>query len=1094
MADAGWRFLTDFLTLRLGEDHSEGTVAKPAAVTRIPEHCRLDGLLARFRQRLESPFPTHSWSHEAAVLLSSLRPFTFVRRFLLRFDVDRRFRYTVTAVCLVLAAAAVESRTSWLQSRVFAAVAKRLYYQVETGADRGPRVAFPNRGPYDRRMGYAEIDRFVERLEASGYTVESQARSSPWLRRITSWGLYPVYLEKNQAGLEILGRGSAALSSEQYPRRVYERFEEIPPVVIQSLLLIENRELLNTQLPFRNPAVEWDRLTMAALMFGLHRLQPGTQVIGGSTLATQLEKLRHSPGGVTSSPADKLRQMSSASLRSYLEGEETLPAQKRIIRDYLNSLPLAAVAGYGEVVGLGDGVEAWFGADFDKMNALLGPPESEFEGDRLVARAQAYRQVLALLLAIKKPSYFLLERRDELKERIDRFLPLVAEQGFISTRVRDLALAADPAFRRGSVSLERLPFSRRKATDAVRADLLDLLGIESTYDLDRLDLAVTTSIDADVQREVAKALDELRDPKRAAEAGLNGHRLLSGSETGDVIYSFTLYERAGDANLLRVQADNLDQPLNVNEGVKLELGSTAKLRTLVHYLEIIAELHRGLAGLSPEQLAAVRVPPNDNLTRWAKNYLQSGADRRLSAMLEAAMGRSYSASPAEGFFTGSGLHHFANFEPEDNGRVMNVRQALQRSVNLVFIRLMRDVVNYHVFRVPGAAPEILADANHPARKRYLDRFAEREGGEFLREFYQRYHGLSRDEALATLLRNAHKTPAGIITAYRSVRPRARAADFVEFLRVHAPDIALAASAVEKAFDEYAIDKFNLGDRGYLARVHPLELWLAARLDHDPAASLPALIQASADVRADVYRWLFETRHKQAQDTRIRILMEADAFTRIHQAWRRVGFPFDSLVPSYATAIGSSGDRPAALAELMGIIVNGGVRLPSVTLKRLHFGEGTPAETVLAPVPAQGKRVLPTEVASLVHRELVGVVENGTGRRAAGGIALSDGTKLAVGGKTGTGDNRFEVYATGGRVIGSRAISRTATFTFVIGDRFFGTITAFVRGQEADAYGFTSALPVQVFKYLTPALKPVLEAAPEEQPENQPDDSLARLSL
>jgi membrane peptidoglycan carboxypeptidase len=63
-------------------------------------------------------------------------------------------------------------------------------------------------------------------------------------------------------------------------------------------------------------------------------------------------------------------------------------------------------------------------------------------------------------------------------------------------------------------------------------------------------------------------------------------------------------------------------------------------------------------------------------------------------MLDAAMERTYSANPAEGFFTGGGLHHFDNFEPEDDHKTMTVREALTRSVNLVFIRLMRDVVRH----------------------------------------------------------------------------------------------------------------------------------------------------------------------------------------------------------------------------------------------------------------------------------------------------------------------------------------------------------------------------------------------------------------
>jgi hypothetical protein len=49
----------------------------------------------------------------------------------------------------------------------------------------------------------------------------------------------------------------------------------------------------------------------------------------------------------------------------------------------------------------------------------------------------------------------------------------------------------------------------------------------------------------------------------------------------------------------------------------------------------------------------------------------------------------------------------------------------------------------------------------------------------------------------------------------------------------------------------------------------------------------------------------------------------EAFVEIHTAWKRVGYPFGYLVPSFATAIGSSADRPAALAELVGIILNDG---------------------------------------------------------------------------------------------------------------------------------------------------------------------------
>ncbi|MGH8533991.1 MAG: glycosyl transferase family 51, partial [Gammaproteobacteria bacterium] len=105
--------------------------------------------------------------------------------------------------------------------------------------------------------------------------------------------------------------------------------------------------------------------------------------------------------------------------------------------------------------------------------------------------------------------------------------------------------------------------------------------------------------------------------------------------------------------------------------------------------------------------------------------------------------------------------------------------------------------------------------------------------------------------------------------------------------------------------------------------------------------------------------------------------------------------------------------------------------------------------------------------------LIDVVENGTAQRLKGAIRDPRGTPLIVAGKTGTGDHRRDVYGAGGRLIESRVLNRTATFAFMLGERFFGAITAFVSGPEAARYRFTSALPVQVLKSLAPILEPVI---------------------
>ena len=210
--------------------------------------------------------------------------------------------------------------------------------------------------------------------------------------------------------------------------------------------------------------------------------------------------------------------------------------------------------------------------------------------------------------------------------------------------------------------------------------------------------------------------------------------------------------------------------------------------------------------------------------------------------------------------------------------------------------------------------------------------------------------------------------------------------------------------------------------------------------------------------------------------RIRIVLERDAFVEIHRAWKRLGFPFDSLTPSYAAALGSSGDNPAALAELAGIILNDGVRYPSVRIRELHFAAGSPVETILEPKLGPAERVLSPDVAAVLRREMFQTVESGTARRAYRSVILSDGTVLPVGGKTGTGDNRLVAVGRGGNRIRSTVRNRTATFVFILGDRFFGTITAYVPGEAAGNYEFTSALPVQAFKILVQSFRPLIEGA------------------
>jgi hypothetical protein len=64
------------------------------------------------------------------------------------------------------------------------------------------------------------------------------------------------------------------------------------------------------------------------------------------------------------------------------------------------------------------------------------------------------------------------------------------------------------------------------------------------------------------------------------------------------------------------------------------------------------------------------------------------------------------------------------------------------------------------------------------------------------------------------------------------------------------------------------------------------------------------------------------RYYATQDRRIKRMVELQALAGIGKSWRALDYPFATITPSYAAAIGASGDRPVALAQLVGTIANG----------------------------------------------------------------------------------------------------------------------------------------------------------------------------
>lgn len=972
--------------------------------------------------------------------------------------------------------ASEEIHTSRLQANYFSNIAAKVNFRLVNGANQSFMV--PEEGPYNRRLGYSYLPVFAKSLTSYDYQITQQAVGSETYQWLLKKSVYPIYRPKTVAGLSLYDRKGQPLYGTSFPRHVFADYASIPPLVTDTLLFIENRELLRDGPITRNPVIEWDRFFFAALGQAIQAIVPGFNVGGGSTLATQIEKFRFSPGGQTNGAMDKLRQIASASLRVYLDGPDTREARKKIVLDYLNSTTLSARPGLGEINSIGDGLWAWFGHDLSMISAALRLPETS--SDNLAMKASAYREVLGLILAQRRPSYYLLTDRAALDELADTTLDNLAKAQIISPELQRAAKLAKFRFMAEAPPLPQPTFIDQKATTALRTQLLGMLGLRNLYELDRIDLSATSTLDQTAQTRVVEFLKKMSDPQFVESVGMYGFRLLKpDNDLSKIKWSVLLYERGEKGNYLRVQADNINEPWDMNDGAKLDLGSTAKLRTLITYLEIIGELHRRYAGLSREDLRDLTAEAPDNLTEWATSWLADNPNAALPEMLEAAMQRQYSGSTSEVFFTGGGAHSFVNFEKEEDYQSFNLYKALEQSVNLVFIRLMRDIVNYTVAQGAVTKQELLSDPDQPARRDYLERFADNEGKTFLNRYIQDYAKLDHAAMLAKLSSRSHKGATARTVLFRTVRPEASFEDYRAYMKT-ALASPLAENRLRQLYNDYPAERFNWSDRGYVVGVHPLELWLVAYLYANPDATRNQIYSISRPIRIDSYAWLFRAKLKGAQDTRIRILLEQDAFAKIHQRWVRLGYPFNRLTPSFATAIGSSGDRPGALAELAGIIVNDGQRKPQLRFEKLHFAAYTPFETRLEPQGQKVTQVLSPDIAKVVRQAMQTVVDNGTAKRVKGAYQDAAGNILPIGAKTGTGDHRLDQYGPGGKLLASKVVNRTGTIVFYIGDKFFGTVSAHVAGEEAADYKFTSALSSQMLKALQPAIQPLINEATLQQ--------------
>ena len=228
-------------------------------------------------------------------------------------------------LAIVAAAIFVEIQTSLLQSWFFTSTNERLFYSLKDGPSR--EIIFPRAAaPFDERRGYSKLPLLQSRLQSQGYLVTQQARQSETM--LDALGA------RHLAAL--LGNGR--MPAWKSPAPTACRCFVTPRPIFSSLKSTTSRRSWSRRCCSWKTAISTIRQPRGRIrsssgtahskrrrIISRAKLQLPVPVQGGSTLAVQLEKFRHSPHGRTDNPVEKLRQLIGASLKAYQEGPTPAP-------------------------------------------------------------------------------------------------------------------------------------------------------------------------------------------------------------------------------------------------------------------------------------------------------------------------------------------------------------------------------------------------------------------------------------------------------------------------------------------------------------------------------------------------------------------------------------------------------------------------------------------------------------------------------------------------------------------------------------------------------------------------------------------------
>ena len=972
--------------------------------------------------------------------------------------------------------------------------------------------------PRWKRDGMIYYPQLFDVLKNGGFQIDKETHLvlTPQAKKLFDMGIIPFnhYQGKAFSGLKIVDRHKKMVYLYKHPNQ-FKNFKHISPFILKALLVWENDKLRhrlfdkNKNGAELNYLIEGPRIAKSVSEYLQYKITGEGAYSGASTLMTTLEKITNTPGGKTHNVNDKINQMIGAGLHLY-GGDSDLNSSlgsgsgkaeekgngngngvEKALVDFLNTVPMAGgpKSHAGELFGFGASYYAWFGYTIDGLNEQLKSKDSQ-------VRSQAYKNICSLIVSIRRPSE-LLRSPDRVDKQANLLLSRLNKKKLLNSALYVKSRTMKPAWNPQRNHRYQLDYAlhreassaRNQYTQLIRRAVAEKSGRAESKKInlqtvDAMSVAIEMTTDAQLEKDIRGVLDDMYTETAQKTPFVQGRQkgLLYGlnlEELKNIQYGAIVLEIDEDRHW-KILA-NTDTQSNVvynpaKQG-RFQWGSTAKLRVLVNYLTIIHDEALLLQSAykeskelskktSKEQASKdsyhikLKEYGNSSVTikRLLASYIKKYPDATMKQILAWSMSRRISANPDRKFLTGESWHQFHNYQKSDDQKNPNIWQMTTDSINLSFVRLMRDVVDYYIEQSGYNKIAILTDKNNPVRKKIIDDAVKKEEMFYLNGlnfFVERIQDSFSDVFLMDekIAGNEGVTDKAIII---------RARDIIKQMNLPL-DKSVENNVYNHSYKKSG-EKYRMLLSWFKRITHYEKKWLLARVrqQHNRDSDLIAIEQTR--IIQQTSQWLRSSKFwiKNTLYTH----MERQAFAQgVTPAWKKLGYPFN-VSPSYAVVLGSSGDTPMSLVELAGILLNDGVHEKNISsIERIILAPESEFETPFKIIHQQ-EVIIPRAVAIVARKAMEGVLHKGTAIFASRHPLMK--YVQSAGAKTGTGDNRYN----------QEPVNRSAAVLSVLDTgegkaKYAICITMSVTDGDIAHYKFTSKVPVRILSRIADHLSPVI---------------------